>query len=128
MCHDPFTIGLNKQANIARYLDKVLLTFQSFKPDQETVKGFNRAALNAYLGRAAPDTSSVWLARGGVIGGTREYLEVASLALDAVIKSTLTAGYMGNDETVLRFVVQEAAVGRVLVREHDPSVCLRCVS
>ena len=101
VCHDPFTIGLNKQSNIVRYLDKVLVTFQNFKPDQLSVKGFPRDALNAYLGRAANDASSVQLARGGVLGGTREYLEVATLALDTIIKSTLAAGYMGNDETVL---------------------------
>ncbi len=102
VCHDPFTIGLNKQGNIVRYLDKVLVTFQSFKPDQTQVKGFSRATLNTLLGRGEEDTSSIKLARGSVLGGTREYLEVAAAVFDAIVHHTLAAGVMGNDEPLLR--------------------------
>ena len=110
-CHAPDKIGLNKVENIGRFLDKLLITSRAFVPEEPHIKGFPVTALNRYLGRAADNASEVLLAKTGVFGGTRAYLEVAALAHDAIVRATLTAGHMGGDEQVFTSVCRRCILG-----------------
>jgi hypothetical protein len=100
-CHAPDKIGLNKQENIGRLLDRVLLTSSAFVPEEAHVKGFDLNALNGFMGRASSDASPLSIVRSSVFGGTRQFLEVATVALDVLASITLQAGFLGTDEHLL---------------------------
>ena len=103
-CHAPDKIGLNKQENIARFIDKLLVTSRPFTPLEAHVSGFSMKALNSYLDRSANDMSELPLAKSSVFGGSRAYLEVATLALDAIASTTLRAGHMGSADQIVTYV------------------------
>lgn len=104
ICHDPQHLTPNREANILRYLGKLLTTTYSFSALTQEIKGFPRAAFNEYVGRAGSDPSPLTLAKGGILGGTRAYLEVAALAFSAVLDETLERGYLGTEENILSIV------------------------
>lgn len=101
LCHNPAKLRMNKQDNIVRYLDKFLTTFHDYAPTGSSVLGFTKTSFNSYLNRNPSDESALMLARGGVLGGTREYLEVAAAVFDSVLAATLNDGFMGTDQNVL---------------------------
>ncbi len=83
-------------------MSALLLTFQSVSGTaaHSHINGFSTAALSAYLGRTTGSDAPLALARGSVLGGSRQHLEVASLVFDAIVKDTLTAGLLGTEEHV----------------------------
>jgi hypothetical protein len=100
-CHDPLGVTLNKQDNIGRFLDRLLITFQPLPEQVTDIRGFPLWAMNDFMGNAATDKIAT-LARGEVIGGTREYIEVASLVFNVIVAETLRGGYLGTEENILR--------------------------
>ena len=61
-------------------------------------------ALNGYLGRSSNDASELLLAKPSTFGASRPYLEVATLAHEAIARATLRAGHMGSDEHIFTYV------------------------
>lgn len=104
ICHNPLGLTLNKEEYIVRYLDRLLLTTYPFSAVTKEIKGFSRSAFNVYLGRDANDATALTMARGGIMGGTRPFLEVAATVFDIVARSTLTEGHLGTEENILRWV------------------------
>ena len=56
------------------------------------------------------------MARGGLMGGTRPYLEVVSALFDYVLEDTLRNGYLGTEENILSIIVQNFPE---LVHQYD---------
>lgn len=102
MCHMPNAVRLNKEEYIVRSLDKFLVTSARFAQVKKEVKGFARGPFNTFLGRDEGDATPLTLARSGVLGGTREYLEVASAVFDVILTATLSKGLLGTEENILR--------------------------
>jgi hypothetical protein len=104
-CHDPQRLGPNRETNIVRLLYRLLISFRSAIAEEGHVQGFPRNAFAEFLGLEKSDAATpLPLARGGLLGGSRQYLEVAAAVFDVVAHATLTAGHMGTDENVLRCV------------------------
>jgi hypothetical protein len=103
ICHDPKGLTQNKEEYIVRYLDKLLVTTYEFSAVTKEIKGFPREEFNKFLGRSADDSKALTLARGATLGGTREYLEVATTIFDSILAETLAAGYLGTEENILRW-------------------------
>jgi hypothetical protein len=100
-------VGLNLKTNIVRLLDRLLISFQDSEPEEQHLLGFNLAAFSSYLGRSTLDVSPVKLARGGVTGGSRAYLEVAAAVFDVIVRDTLQSGHMGTDKSILRYAADD---------------------
>jgi hypothetical protein len=101
-CQNPDQVGLNREKNIVRLMERVLVTTRELAPEEAHILGFSRAAFNEYLGRASTDDTLVMLARGGILGGSRQYLEVASAVFNVIATDTIKKGLLGTDENILR--------------------------
>jgi hypothetical protein len=102
ICHDPKGLTQNKEEYIVRYLDKLLVTTYEFSAVTKEIKGFPREDFNKFLGRNPDDQKPLTLARGATLGGTLEYLEVASAIFDTILAETLAEGFLGTEENILR--------------------------
>jgi hypothetical protein len=59
-------------------------------------------AFDAYLGVGPTDATPLAIARGGIFGGTRPFLEAATVVYDVIAAETLGQGHMGTEENLLR--------------------------
>jgi hypothetical protein len=110
------------------FLDRLLITFFDYTPWTE-VHGFEHNAFDRYIGHSPSDNTPVMVGRGGIFGGSRAYLEVASTLrvcfslpcnvylsgvilgslcnsdalLDIIRHETLVAGFMGTEENLFRY-------------------------
>jgi hypothetical protein len=58
------------------FMDRLLITFFDYEPFTE-IHGFEHEPFDRYLNVATNDRTPLRIGRGGIFGGTREYLEVA---------------------------------------------------
>ena len=83
------------------HFDKLLITYFDYEPNTE-IHGFKRKPFFDYIDYRA---RSILVGRGGIFGGTREYLEVASQVYMLALEDTLKAGYMGTEENIFSILL-----------------------
>merc|ERR1712137_1177575 len=97
LCNDPKQITADNIDAFTSHFDKLLITYFEYEPWGE-IHGFEEKAFRRYID--APKDRILHVGRGGVFGGTKEYLEVASEAYMLALGETLSAGYMGTEENI----------------------------
>lgn len=80
--------------NIIPYLNSFLFLSYPYTATDE-IHGFNFKAINNYAG----DTVK-YVCRGGLFGGKKEVINQANATYYALLNRTLTAGYMGTEESI----------------------------
>lgn len=96
LCNDPWNLKETQIQLFKDHFDKLLITFFDYEPVSE-IHGFEREAFAEYTGNY---DFIVRVGRGGVFGGTREYLNVAAEMYQEILMETLNAGYMGTEECI----------------------------
>ena len=76
-CNDVRRINKKKERYMTSFLDRLLITYFDYDPYTE-VHGFSHEPFDQYLGVDVRDRKAVKVGRGGIFGGNRAYLEVAS--------------------------------------------------
>ena len=80
--------------------DKLMITYFDYQPSRE-IHGFEKRAFFQFTGvEDVGHTTEVIVGRGGIFGGTKEYLEVATLAYHEMLAGSLEEGYMGTEENI----------------------------
>ena len=77
----------------------MLITYFDYEPWGE-IHGFEEAAFRKYIGVDKKTNKIVRVGRGGIFGGTKEYLEVTAEVFMLALEETLNAGYMGTEENI----------------------------
>ena len=107
---------------MSTYFDRLLVAFQHVSMVPRDVRGFTTWRLNQHLNRVVSDETNVLLARGSVVGGTREYLEVAAAALSVILRTTVSEGDLGDGDVTLTYVTC-IAVARCATRRRLQTDC-----
>jgi len=95
-CNDPEGINDENAQLFKEHFDKLLITYFDYEPVDE-IHGFKKRAFWDFIGN---QDFIVRVGRGGIFGGTREYLEVASEVYLQALGATLEAGFMGTEENI----------------------------
>ena len=96
LCNDPKGLDQSKISFFTEKFDKLLITFFDYQPYRE-IHGFEKEGFYSFIGNR---DNVVRVGRGGVFGGTKEYMEVAAEIYLEAIGATLSAGYMGTEENI----------------------------
>src|SRR3990167_5348463 len=79
-----------------KHFDKVLITYFDYQPNTE-VHGFEQKAFREYIDSRK---KLVRVGRGGVFGGTKEYLQVTAQVYMLILEDTLKNHLMGTEENI----------------------------
>lgn len=105
--------GLSNTVNLDSYIDETFpekvipklekMLYLCFPYDgQVEVHGFSKKAMNSYAGQ---DTK--WVARGGVFGGNKEYINNINSIYYNLLHDTLKNGYMGTEESIFTLITYQ---------------------
>src|SRR3990167_6708199 len=79
-----------------KHFDKVLITYFDYQPNTE-VHGFEQKAFREYIDSRK---KLVRVGRGGVFGGTKEYLQVTAQVYMLILEDTMKNHLMGTEENI----------------------------
>lgn len=85
---------------------KLLLTYFDYLPATE-VHGFEYAAFNKWVNINSDERKSVYVGRGGIIGGSRFIIEALTAMYDVVLTASLREGLMGTEENILSILMAQ---------------------
>lgn len=99
-----------------KMFDRLMITYFDYQPAGE-IHGFEKNAFFRFTGveDVGPSTEVI-VGRGGIFGGTREYLEVATLVYHEMLAGSLAEGYMGTEENIFALLWYRTPE---LVRRYD---------
>lgn len=100
-CNDPDGLGQEEMKFFQEQMfDKLMITYFDYEPAGE-IHGFEKRAFFRFTGvEDVGHSTEVIVGRGGIFGGTKEYLEVATLAYHEMLAGSLAEGYMGTEENI----------------------------
>lgn len=96
LCNDPSGLTPSNAEVFHRHFDKLLITYFEYEPWGE-VHGFKDDPFREYINCQDP---ILLVGRGGVFGGTKEFLEVSAEVYSLALMQTLSDGYMGTEENI----------------------------
>ena len=100
-CNDPERIRESNLGVFREHFDKLLITYFEYEPNQE-IHGFKRKEFFDYIDYRS---RYVLVGRGGVFGGTKEFLEVASEVYTLALGDTLNNHLMGTEENIFSILL-----------------------
>mmetsp|Transcript_9922 Transcript_9922/g.40189 ORF Transcript_9922/g.40189 Transcript_9922/m.40189 type:complete len:508 (+) Transcript_9922:147-1670(+) len=100
-CNDPDGLKQEEMKFFQKQMfDRLMITYFDYQPAGE-IHGFEKEAFFRFTGvENIGRETEVIVGRGGIFGGTRQYLEVATLAYDEMLAGSLAEGFMGTEENI----------------------------
>lgn len=87
------------EAKVIPHLNKMMYLGFPYQADAPEVHGFTKSKLNQLAG-----TVTEYVCRGGLFGGSKEFINAINDIYYHLLNSTITEGYMGTEESIFTII------------------------